>query len=388
MTICATEALEHRAVTWLAAHGELFDPEAYKSSDRYGRAVSRKALVDLSTLLVCRLRFTKISLEPPYQKLLSVLVRITSRPSWRNLIPRHARSLWLFGLPYAALYLAGRDDAALRSVMTQTVAIGLPATVEKAPYRHLDHLHFLRAGNLPHSLPTEAAVFPLTLLGADPNPLLLSESDAYAICHSVLYMTDFGQRQDYWPARYPVSKANYILSVLLEFYHAEEQLDLVAELLAAMGALGVPMAGQVSEGLSLLVDMQRADGSLVGPLHLVSTDASPVDRRHPYPEWLERYHTTIVAALAALIARGQGGSSPIAESTTIPLSVGQDRIHLISEAIARCHRWLEANGSARQESTIEDIIHDSDQIETSSSIHGLILGLNSYDLGRVGANLE
>ena len=312
-SMTSTATLHHdvgrRAIGWLQRSLDCFDPFTYPAHDRMGRLAARKALVELSGLLLYRKRATVLPVgevdgatDDPYAAMVARLASIAARRPYRDLIARQHRSLWMYGIPYAALRAWGRDDVELRWMVEQAVAARYPVTWERLPFRYLDYLRFLEAGAIPHALASAGAVFPLTLLYAEPNVAELEEDDVYAITHAVFYMTDCGLELDPWPERFDRDSATELILVLLQQFAAANHTDLAAELLICASSLGLGECAAVESGWRLLSASQSTDGAIAAPEHLIG-GAYSGERDDPlYREWKRCYHTTLMAALASLCA--------------------------------------------------------------------------------------
>ncbi|MDQ4144404.1 MAG: hypothetical protein M3198_11790, partial [Actinomycetota bacterium] len=260
--------LELGAVHWLARSLAFFDPGRYRLADKPLRDCARRAVGELSSLVALRLRIDERPLSPDYLAIVDHLAAVTSRPSFVDLVAHRRWSLWVCGMPYVALRLAGREDPEQRWLLQQAVTVGCPLTWESETWRHLEYAHFLRLAGIEHSLPTPSQVFPMTLLNHSPNGAISNEEDAYAIAHTVWYMTDYGLTQPLWPVGFAPGEAGDIVGALLRRYRLEGQSDLVAELAAAAIALGDQASSELRAAWSYLRELQRPDGSLPSPPHL------------------------------------------------------------------------------------------------------------------------
>lgn len=291
-------AVESRAVAWLAARRDLIDP-AHAAPDRV--LFARKALLETAFLVGLRARLDPAPLEDDYAALLDTIEDIAARPSYRELIARDEAALLLYAGTYAALRLCGREDPEFRTVIQQAAAGGYAAVFERIPYRQLDLLHTLELCGIPHTLPSMADVLPFTLLHNSPNALKLADRDIYALTHTIFYATDFGLRRPHGPRSFDPGAAVELLEALLVLTRSQGNADLVGELLCCLLCLGVRDSEEAGRAWEFLLSVQEADGRVNGPEGVVHPGLTDGD--DAYRHWATAYHTTIVAALAALLDR-------------------------------------------------------------------------------------
>lgn len=291
-------AVETRAVAWLAARRTLIDP-AEAATDRV--LFARKALIETAFLVGLRSRLDPEPLDGDYSALLDQVEEIAARPSYRELIARDEAALLLYAGTYAALRLCGREDPEFRQLITQAAAGGYAAVFERIPYRQLDLLHTLELCGVAHALPAMDEVLPFTLLCNRPNVLKLTDRDIYAITHTIFYATDFGLREPRWPRDFDPAAAVELLEALLVLTLGQENADLVGELLCCLLCLGVRDSDEARRAWEFLMAVQEADGRVNGPPGVVHPGLADGD--DAYRHWATGYHTTIVAALAALLER-------------------------------------------------------------------------------------
>ncbi|MEU8824609.1 hypothetical protein [Streptomyces sp. NPDC048636] len=291
-------AVEERAISWLAAHHFRFDPH---TAEEGSVLFARKALVEMALLVGLRARLDPEPFDGDYARLFERMNAAAKRPSYRELIGRDERALLLYAGTHAALRLCGQDDAEFHHLIEQSVAGRYATAFERIPYRQLDLLHTLELAGVAHHLPPVEAVLPLTLFCADPSVLRLGDRDIYAITHTVFYATDFGLRVPRWPAGFDLSRAVELLEALSLLSRHRGNADLVAELLCALLCLGVRDSAEAERAWAFLSGVQEADGRVAGPEGIVRPGLEGGDEE--YRSWATGYHTTIVAALAGLLAR-------------------------------------------------------------------------------------
>ncbi|GAB2859511.1 hypothetical protein GCM10022221_68770 [Actinocorallia aurea] len=167
------------------------------------------------------------------------------------------------------------------------------AAWEEPRYLALERLATQRALGLSTHADAEETIAG-TWLGRFPEPWHLDYEHAYAVTHTVFYLTNWGLR----PSHLPSALAGYLsdwLPCWSQVWCEEKDWDLLGELLAVDACLPQPA---LDERLwTHLAEAQLPDGSLPGlPPHFGSYDHQGEDA------YLRDRHPTAVAALAATLA--------------------------------------------------------------------------------------
>lgn len=136
------------------------------------------------------------------------------------------------------------------------------------------------------------------------DPALVSEPEAYALTHELLYATDLGARP--LPVgTAAVARVATLVDALLTQALADGQLDLTAELLHCTLVCGSQGDERLwSAGWAALESAQLDSGAVPGPLYQADVAAErPPEEADAY-EFRACYHTTLVTAMAAAAAAG------------------------------------------------------------------------------------
>ncbi|MFI6348649.1 DUF6895 family protein [Streptomyces sp. NPDC050560] len=139
-----------------------------------------------------------------------------------------------------------------------------------------------------------ATVFAHTALGSLPEPWTLDRHGAYGLTHDVFHLTDWGRDR----TRMPPPLAAYLgmwLPCWLDAWFEEELWDLAGELLAVAACL--PAARYDTAVWERLAAAQEPDGAVPE-----ASPGTPAMRRMG-GGFLPRYHSTLVTAFAATLAR-------------------------------------------------------------------------------------
>jgi len=290
-----------RAVAWLSAeHGHALTRDTLWAP--IGDAAV-KAVCDISVLLLYRVLLLERPLDECYQPLSSSVMQIVESPLYAQTLRAHPRAVHLYGLPYAAARALGFDSSEARTALAEVIASGAPLQVERPPYQQLSLIHFLESIELsPPGLDAEA-IAATALLARQPNPANLLSIDAYAIAHTVFYLTDFGRRP-LTGLRQPMETTRDIVQRLLEKFLTDDDSDLTAELAGAVACLEPRLTTPILGALTRLSKLQRPDGTIARSVVLAPLRAgmSPFARR---TWWFQHYHTVVVTALLATLVENR-----------------------------------------------------------------------------------
>ncbi|MGW0194752.1 DUF6895 family protein [Nonomuraea sp. NPDC003201] len=154
----------------------------------------------------------------------------------------------------------GASHAGVEHLAGHLVSTRHWAALDESPRRRLGRLTTQRTLGLPVHDDIEE-IIAKTWLGHAPEPWLLDHDNAYALTHTVFYLTDWGRS----PARLPAALADYLsgwLPAWCQVWCEEEDWDLLGELLAVDACLPQPA---LDERLwHHLAQAQLPDGSIPG----------------------------------------------------------------------------------------------------------------------------
>jgi len=367
----AYQTIEKRSFAWIAKSLGFFDPSCAVGSERM---FAHKALAELALLIACRVRLDSSPLDANEASILDHVQRMASWPPYRSAVARNHRSLLLYAWTYAALKICGRNDPFLEHVVKQAIDARYPLVLERIPYRQLDILHFLHVSGISHDGPSPEDVFPFTLLARRPNVIELRESDVYAISHTIFYMTDFGLRSTAWAETFDIAEAVESVEALMCYFQMRGNADLVGELIASSICLHINYSPRIEQAWKFLLSRQAPDGSICGPSGIIDEAAAEAVGGAAYRQWKISYHTTMVAALAALMARQAHARGSYPAKTSLKTGrASHKRDHLVAgcrSAFDSAVRWLSS------------LLNSSDLPLAVRAAAGLAIGLHVTGLSR------
>ncbi|NSC24050.1 hypothetical protein FM076_24035 [Streptomyces albus subsp. chlorinus] len=215
---------------------------------------------------------------------------------------------------YAVFARAGLRDPAVEELLRTTTALRGWRVARDDHTRTLSVLNAeARIGLPPHA--DFATVLAHTGLGRRTEPWLLECRTAYGLTHDVFHLTDWGRD----PSRLAGGTAEYLrawLPAWVESWLEEQLWDLVGELLAVTACL--PGAPFDPVAWRRLAGARSADGALP------EQGAPPPDGTGTRETFLACYHSTLVLAFAATLARTalpeSAASPPLPQSPALPQS--------------------------------------------------------------------
>lgn len=303
MTLSATASSASAGVScgwrWLDAHLELFTPwcNGEFSLERL------QALTELA-IVVARLRDAPghgagLDLHEPVLARWEEHVRTElAAPKFAQLARKRPGHGFPFVLGYLALRRTGWRDQYFEETLTLHDRWGVPHATEVTPFRELDADYFLAASDWRDPAPDREALVRRTFLGRMRTPLYVDDDAAYAITHTVLYLSDFGRRPPDMPGDMRRTAISAVGSLLVHYWRLRHW-DLVAELLVSAAVLGEAENVPATLALAALRAAVRQDGALPGS----AAQAAELERRGEGRQdtFAACYHTTVVALLLDVV---------------------------------------------------------------------------------------
>jgi hypothetical protein len=217
---------------------------------------------------------------------------------WRSLVLRPSRAP-MHAMAHLCLQALGHTDEALDAVVQMALRSSAAAANERVPYRLLDaawtrHLAF---GDAELQHPALA----LSPLGTGIDLLQATVEDAYAFTHALPYASDFGRVA--LPPTFDAAGLMDLADAVAVQALADDDLDLLAEVLMAPAILRQPWTPTLAFGWQLLDRVWTDNGFVPGPGLPPAVDGE--SRTQTVRRVLGTvYHTTLAAGMtcATLLA--------------------------------------------------------------------------------------
>lgn len=213
-------------------------------------------------------------------------------------MPSHAFALLL---PYLNLRTTGYRSPFHEETLRRAWAGGLLFAAEVVPHRVLDREYFLWKSGLLRCEPDWLKLYATTALAAAPDALHVDKEAAYAITHTLYYLSDLGRR----PLPFDKAEAERvtrILDCLMVHYWRLRHWDLLGELLANRVLMSGRESRLATGASAALLNAWRPDGCIPGEgLEIKGLDKSLPSERESII-FRGCYHTTLVGVIYCVSA--------------------------------------------------------------------------------------
>lgn len=200
-------------------------------------------------------------LIPFNDALAAPLLREIRSDRLRGLILRQPHVAATLGAGSVFLSAAGHGDPAFERLIEDSLDAGFGQCVERVPYRQLDQLwtrNLLAAAPQPLD-----AVLAGSILHSRAHPFYMTEADAYAVTHAILYATDFGRAPP--PASLNRARLSDMVHEGIAWSVVSEDFDLLIEYLMCAACLGETGGPAARLGWHVVDRIWKGLGFLPGP---------------------------------------------------------------------------------------------------------------------------
>ncbi|WP_132059114.1 DUF6895 family protein [Halorussus amylolyticus] len=299
-----TEQLSVSADDWLNSHLSNFDPLVFESGAM--KQIRRKAFIEMAMMVYIDERLGDQNRHKGFRDL---LVERANERHYYELLLRNPSKLRFHGpaLVYAHALNELQQPAtrALESAMGRDSAWA----VERKPCALIDVSHLCKLAGRPDIAPKMRAVIEF---GAQCNPPGIIESElktVYALTHDVLFWHHFGFEHPEYPSETTPGNADDRYRGLVLRYLAEENYDIVLELVLCGVLQRALSPTTVRVVLKIVLDSTEEAGYVPGPdmdeSGLISAGVDEISEAEisdtAETEWRKNYHTNLVATVAARI---------------------------------------------------------------------------------------
>jgi uncharacterized protein DUF6895 len=290
-TLLPTPGFVLRAMTWITGHAREFYPFGADGSLQPNRL---KALAELALMLFCYVRLTGDSESGPVRQIIAILDRVQRNQAFRELPLRSTDEFVPVCDVYAALRLVGRDAPEQRVLLERVLQSGILDYIDRLPQGSMEVRLSAESAGLQGAL---SNVAPQDKLAWIPASILFDNGLAYALTHTIMFITDFGAH----PERLDSTEGlRDRLAMLLVRYCRERNYDLLAELLICWDAAALPSTPLIEGVWDVFLGGQDRWGAF--PAQALVDDRPSGHDEAPRPSrssrFFRHYHTTILAVIA------------------------------------------------------------------------------------------
>ncbi|GHO83150.1 DUF6895 family protein [Dictyobacter formicarum] len=289
------------ALDWLDEHRELFNPLTDKSDNPSADIYLTKALGELGLLCMLYYRSKEGDVEPRIQHFLQLIFGVWQQPQYQERIIRRPEYFQIYTMIYIVLQQCNVITEDYKELIQLVIDQRYVTATETTPMRLLDRRHMLDCGQFHHSLPSYEQLYHNTLLAQTPELAYLTDTDVYAVTHTLFYLTDFGRSSS------PILQGDHLATIqwsietLLGLYLRNKNWDLVGELLLDCYCLHWYPGTVFDLAWETIRKHQLPDGSIPGPRYSQEQRDKLDSTASIHYCFEENYHTTIVNAITSFL---------------------------------------------------------------------------------------
>ena len=222
-------------------------------------------------------------------------VNMIEREDYFNIVHNQSANAFTYFIPYLCLRTMGYRSDDWEDLLTYNIQSSIIPTPEVSPYRILEQWHLLwRAGVLQNEPNWENLTTP-TLLAQHWNAAWIDIDGAYAITHTIFYLTDMGN----WGLQYNEKKKQIksLIESLLVRYLRKQHWDLVGELLLNLDVIQAGDSAIQANAEHIFYRNMRDDGAIpaddIGAQEMQNCPEEEMDKVF----FRVCYHSTLVSLL-------------------------------------------------------------------------------------------
>jgi hypothetical protein len=209
-----------------------------------------------------------------------------------------------FGVGHLYLANAGYVDPAWDEIVIPPIRDGFAETRDLPPHRILERLWIRELAGMPFDEARARDAARLSIVAGRAHPILMTQGDAYAYTHGLMYASDFGRRTV--DPFFDEAEVGAVVGACIAWTLVEPDFDLVAEFLLCETFLGRGWSDQATFAWGTLRAVWDRLGFVPGPTF--DEEAFSVlagDDRRAYA-FKEMYHANVVvgALCTSLLADG------------------------------------------------------------------------------------
>jgi hypothetical protein len=257
------------------------------------------------------------------------LTPLIRSPENLRALARAPHSATTLGIGHALLTRLGSESRLFDELVRDSFDSGLAHASERMPHRLLEARWVAGLLDL-HWDRDLQSILVGSILGGCPSPIHMSEADAYAFTHVIMFVTDFGAQPEMIE---PTDGVLNLLNECTEWHLLTGNLDILAELLLCYEMLDWPRTASAEIGWKYLREIWRTLGFLPSP-SFVPAEFSALENRVEASAYslLHTYHTMLVAGMLCAVRSSRASARP-AEATEQDVSGVGESLDLLPSPI-------------------------------------------------------
>jgi hypothetical protein len=241
-------------------------------------------------------------LAGPCDDLCAVLEPLIRTDRLEGLLLSRPQVAATLGAGHIFLTAAGSRNERFDRLVFGALETGFGETVERLPYRIMDQ-RWTR--NLVRDVPFGFDdLVPISILSSRAHPFYMTEEDAYAVTHAIMYLTDFGAASQ--PDRAAVDRMATLVDSGLAWHLVSEDFDLLTEFLIDAECLDAPASPYARFAWAVLGAAWQQWGFLPGPTFDVARFSGLSGEEKSAYGFQHLYHTNLVAGILCAVALRAG----------------------------------------------------------------------------------
>src|SRR4051812_18618942 len=210
---------------------EFFNPFSSETDSTGPDMYGTKALCELVLMCMLYRQCMKESPDPRVLNFISFAHSIWQRPDYQERGARNLETFRAYAMIYINLLRSDAVDSSYCEIIQRTLDQRYVTAVELVPSRVMEFRHALDSVGLKHNLPGYEDLYRTSLLAQTPPLVYFTNGDAYAVTHTLFYLTDFGLRPITAIPEQQLPTICWMVSTLLGIYLREKNWDIVGELI-------------------------------------------------------------------------------------------------------------------------------------------------------------
>jgi len=215
----------------------------------------------------------------------------------RTLLSRYPYLAASLGLPHIVLTRLGKSEG--RGSFDDLVheGLGMGCATERPTFRIMDLCWVQKLWGIQPNVSPES-LLGISIATSNTRPFYMTREDAYALTHTVMYLTDFGRNSP--PRKLPLAELGVLVDASLAWNLLTEDLDILIELLLSISMVPLPWSPYARMAWDLVHSVWDSLGFLPSPtFKRAELDTLTGDDAEAYVA-RNSYHTDYVGGLLCL----------------------------------------------------------------------------------------
>ncbi|MDE1465019.1 DUF6895 family protein [Spartinivicinus poritis] len=282
---------------WIEARIDYFSPLG-NWQDKKDRFLRRKAFAEAAIYMYVT---EQLDGRPKNNQMRGFFIDFVNQKEFRDLVLRKANQLLLYGAAVNYVKTIGHLSQATEAAVLKVLSRKPVWAVERVPNRILDLWNFIEVFGYVNKVADVKSIINLSCLNHQLDVIDSTLHDVYAFTHVLLFYYNFGVFNIQIKNEKLTTDIESCLIGLVMRYCAENNFDVVLELLY-VGALHKQLPRWLVEYVFVqLQRQQQADGIVRGPDN--PDKSSLTGKSDDYIIWAENYHTVLVSASTFRVIR-------------------------------------------------------------------------------------